>query len=123
MTDEVPIAYEALTKGTPVLSATGTEIGIVEHVLADSSLDLFDGIVVKTREGLRFVTADQVGLITTTAVHTKIADADIANLQKPHTGDAVYEADPEQNTGGELNEWFGRHFLREHWTRPRNDNE
>jgi hypothetical protein len=123
MTDEVPIAYEALAKGTPVLSSTGTDIGIVEHVLADSSLDLFDGIVVKTRDGLRFVTADQVGLITTAAVHSKIADADIPNLQKPHAGDAVYEADPEQNTGGELNEWFGRHFLREHWTRPRNDNE
>jgi hypothetical protein len=123
MTDEVPIAYEALAKGTPVLSSTGAEIGIVEHVLADSSLDLFDGIVVKTREGLRFITADQVGLITTTAVHSKVADADIPNLQKPHMGDAVYEADPEQNTGGELNEWFGRHFLREHWTRPRNDNE
>ena len=123
MTDEVPIAYEALAKGTPVLSSTGAEIGTVEHVLADSSLDLFDGIVVKTQDGLRFVTADQVGLITTTAVHSKVADADIPTLQKPHTGDEVFEADPEQNTGGELNEWFGRHFLREHWTRPRNDNE
>src|SRR5476651_2339710 len=123
MADEVPIAYEALTKGTPVLTTTGTEIGIVEHVLADSSLDLFDGLVVKTSAGLRFVTADQVGLITTAAVHSKVADADIPNLQKPRTGDAVYEAEPEQNTGGELNEWFGRHFFREHWTRPRNDNE
>jgi hypothetical protein len=121
MTDEVPIAYEALTKGTPVLTTTGTEIGIVEHVLADSSLDLFDGLVVKTSAGLRFVTADQVRLITTTAVHSKVADADIPNLQQPHTGDAVYEADPEQNTGGEINEWFGRHFLREHWTRPGKD--
>jgi hypothetical protein len=123
MTDEAPIAYEALTKGTPVLTTTGTEIGPVEHVLADSSLDLFDGLVVKTSGGLRFVAADQVGLITTTAVHSKVADADVASLQAPHDGDAVYEADPEQNTGGEINEWFGRHFLREHWTRPRNDNE
>lgn len=123
MTDEVPIAYEALPKGTPVLTTTGTEIGIVEHVLADPSLDLFDGLVVKTPAGLRFVTADQVRLITTTAVHSTVEDADIPNLQQPHTGDAVYEADPEQNTGGEINEWFGRHFLREHWTRPRNDNE
>jgi len=121
MTDETPIAYEALTKGTNVLTATGTEIGIVEHVLADASLDLFDGIVVKTSDGLRFVTADQVGLITTVAVHTKVADADVASLQKPHTGDAVFEADPEQNTGSELNEWFGRHFLREHWTRKKDD--
>ena len=123
MTDETPIAYEALTKGTPVLSSTGARIGIVEHVQADSSLDLFDGIVVKTSEGLRFLDATQVGSLTTEAVHSTVADADIPNLQKPHTGDAVYEADPEQNTGGELNEWFGRHFLREHWTRPRNDNE
>jgi hypothetical protein len=121
MTDETPIAYEALTKGTEVLTSTGTKIGIVEHVLADASLDLFDGIVIKTSEGLRFVTADQVGLITTVAVHTKVADADVANLQQPHTGNAVFEADPEQNTGSELNEWFGRHFLREHWTRKSDD--
>jgi sporulation protein YlmC with PRC-barrel domain len=122
MAEEVPIAYEALSKGTPVLTSTGTRIGTVEHVLADSSLDLFDGIVVRTAEGLRFVTADQVGLITTAAVHSRVADADVANLQQPHTGDAVFEADPEQNTGSELNEWFGRHFLREHWTR-RKDGE
>ncbi|HEX4402549.1 MAG TPA: hypothetical protein VHZ98_14600 [Galbitalea sp.] len=123
MADETPIAYEALPKGTPVLSTTGTEIGIVEHVLADASLDLFDGIVVKTSSGLRFVTADQVGQITTAAVHSDVPDADIPNLQQPHSGDAVYAADPEQNTGSEINEWFGRHFLREHWTRQRNDNE
>jgi len=122
MAEEVPIAYEALSKGTPVLTSTGTRIGTVEHVLADSSLDLFDGIVVRTAEGLRFVTADQVGLITTAVVHSRVADADVVNLQQPHTGDAVFEADPEQNTGSELNEWFGRHFLREHWTR-RKDGE
>jgi hypothetical protein len=121
MADTDPIAYEALTKGTPVVTATGTEIGIVEHVLADSSLDLFDGIVVKTPEGLRFITADQVGLITVGAVNTKVADGDVANLQKPHTGDAVFHDDPEQNEGHRLNEWFGRTFLREHWTRDRDD--
>ena len=119
MADSDPIAYEALTKGTPVVTSTGTEIGIVEHVLADASLDIFDGIVVKTHEGLRFVTADQVGLITVGAVHTKVSDADVATLQQPHSGDAVFEADPEQNEGHRLNEWFGRMFLREHWTRQR----
>jgi hypothetical protein len=117
MADEVPIAYEALSAGTPVVSTTGTEIGTVEHVLADSSLDLFDGIVVKTHDGLRFVTADQVGLITTTTVHSTVADADIPSLQAPHDGDAVYEADPEEYEGNGLSNWFGRMFLREHWTR------
>ena len=121
MADSDPIAYEALTKGTPVVTLTGTEIGPVEHVLADASLDIFDGIVVKTHEGLRFVTADQVGLITVGAVHTKVSDADVATLQQPHSGDAVFEADPEQNEGHRLNEWFGRMFLREHWTRKRDN--
>jgi hypothetical protein len=119
MGDETPIAYEVLAKGTAVLSATGTEIGVVEHVLADSSLDLFDGLVVKTPAGLRFVTADQVGLITTTAVHSKVADADIPNLQLPHTGDAVFTDDPDEYDGNGLSKWFGKMFLREHWTRPK----
>lgn len=119
MGDETPIAYEVLAKGTRVFSATGTEIGVVEHVLADSSLDLFDGLVVKTPAGLRFVTADQVGLITTTAVHSKVADADIPNLQLPHTGDAVFTDDPDEYDGNGLSKWFGKMFLREHWTRPK----
>jgi hypothetical protein len=123
MADEVPIAYEALTKGTPVVTTTGTEIGTVEHVLADSSLDLFDGIVVRTGSGLRFVTADQVGLITTTAVHSRVADADIPNLQLPHTGDAVFTDDPDEYDGNGLSKWFGKMFLREHWTRQRDDSE
>jgi hypothetical protein len=121
MTDEVPIAYEALTTGTPVLSTTGTEIGIVEHILADSSLDLFDGLVVKTSAGLRFVTADQVGLITTTAVHSKVVDADIPNLQQPHSGDAAFKDNPEEYDRNGLTRWFGKMFLREHWTREHED--
>jgi hypothetical protein len=121
MTDETPIAYEALTQGTEVVTTTGAKIGIVEHVLADASLDLFDGIVVKTAEGLRFVTADQVGLITTVAVHTKVADAEVGDLQMPHTGDAVYHDDPDEYDGNGLSRWFGKMFLREHWTRDKDE--
>jgi hypothetical protein len=121
MADTDPIAYEALTKGTRVVTGTGTEIGAVEHVLADSSLDLFDGIVVKTADGLRFVAADQVGLITVGTVKTKIADDEIAALPKPHTGDAVFRDDLEEYDGNGLSKWFGKMFLREHWTRDRDD--
>jgi hypothetical protein len=123
MAETDPIAYEALTKGTRVVTATGTEIGTVEHVLADSSLDLFDGIVVKTSAGLRFVTADQVGLITVGAVNTKISDAEVAALPQPHTGDAVFHDDPDEYDGNGLSKWFGKMFLREHWTRERDDSE
>ncbi len=120
MTDTDPISYQVLGRGTPVLTSTGTEIGTVRHVLADESLDLFDGIVVATHEGIRFVDADQVGLITAGAVHTKLGDDEIADLPKPQVT-AVSEADPEQGEGPGASAWFGRTFLREHWTREKKD--
>jgi uncharacterized protein YrrD len=120
MADTDPISYVALQKGTPVLSSTGAQFGTVEHVLADSSLDLFDGLAIKDAEGLRFVDAKQVGSITTAAVHTTIADDQVDALPKPD-GDAVLEADPDEYDGNGLSKWFGKMFLREHWTRERDE--
>lgn len=50
--------------GTPVLSSTGARIGTLEHVLEVRDLDLFDGIVVATQHGVRFIDADRVTRIT-----------------------------------------------------------
>ncbi|MEY9951006.1 hypothetical protein [Leifsonia sp. EB34] len=117
MTDEdTPIAYTALQKGTPVLTADGTEIGTVEHVLQDSTIDLFDGIAVKTTAGLRFVDANLVGRITTGAVQTSLTSDDAAALPEPE-GTEVLDADPDEFGGNGLSAWFGRMFMREHWMR------
>jgi hypothetical protein len=116
MADDDPISYQALPKGARVLTSTGAEIGVVEHVLKDDSLDLFDGLAVKTPAGLRFVDANQVGTITTAAVHTTVTDDAVASLPQPD-GDPVFEADPEEYQGNGLTNWFGRMFMREHWTR------
>ena len=114
MDDETPISYLALTNGTPVLSSTGAEFGTVEHVLQDDALDFFDGLVVTTHEGRRFVDADQVRTITPSRVHT------VARLPQPD-GNAVLEADPTEYDGNGLSAWFGRMFLREHWMRDRSE--
>ena len=111
-----PIAYSALENGTRVVSAAGTEIGTVAHVLADEHLDLFDGIVVRTHHGIRFIDRDQVGAITTGAVTTTIADADIDALPKPD-GEPIYEVDALQGEGTSITDRLGRLFGREHWTR------
>jgi len=116
-TDE-PIAYTALAKGAAVLSASGAEFAKVEHVLQDADLDLFDGLVVRTDEGLRFVDAGQVARITSAAVQTTVADAETDALPKPD-GDPVFEADPDEYQGNGLSAWFGRMFMREHWMRDR----
>jgi hypothetical protein len=120
MSTEDPISYMALQKGAKVLDSTGNEFGSVEHVLQDSSLDLFDGLAVTTRGGLRFVDADRVETITSGAVHTTLSQGDIDELPKPQ-GNAVLEADPEEYQGNGLSAWFGRMFRREHWMRDHDE--
>lgn len=111
-----PLSYEALALKTPVLTTSGAEIGTVAHVLADEHLDVFDGIVVKTLHGIRFVDRDQIAQITTTAVTTSIADADVAALPKP-SGEPIYEVDALQGIGPSLTAHLRKLFGREHWTR------
>jgi hypothetical protein len=43
-----PIAYTVLEDGTPVYDRNGEQIGVVEHVLADMQLDIFEGVIVHT---------------------------------------------------------------------------
>lgn len=109
-----PISYEALEAGTPVVSSSGTPFGTVEHVLQIPDLDLFDGIVVKTAHGLRFVDRDQIGDITTTAVSSALSDDEVASLPPP-TGSPALEVDPSHDEGRSLSARYGRMFGREHW--------
>jgi sporulation protein YlmC with PRC-barrel domain len=81
MNDEShPIAYTALLPGTPVQCSEGHEVGRVERVLVDEKVDVFDGIVVRTADGSRFVDADQVGQIYTSHVCTTVPAADVPHL-------------------------------------------
>ena len=43
-----PIAYTLLEEGIPVYDRNGRRIGVVEHVLADFTLDIFEGVIVHT---------------------------------------------------------------------------
>src|SRR5215472_1213901 len=79
----MPIAYSALQKGTPVVSASGTQFGVVEHVLEIPAEDLFDGIVVSTADGLCFVDRDQIDNITTTRVRCVLTDEQAQTLSPP----------------------------------------
>jgi hypothetical protein len=43
-----PVAYVALEEGTPVYDRDGRRIGVVDHVLADFQLDIFEGLIIRT---------------------------------------------------------------------------
>lgn len=112
--DERPISYLALTVGTPVLTWAGTQFGTVHHVLQIPELDLFDGISVKTRHGLRFVDRDQITEITTKAVRCSLTDEAAAALPAPE-GTAAVEPDLDYEESGALTARLGRLFGRSHW--------
>ena len=78
-----PIAYTALRPGTSVQTSDGHEFATVQAVLVDELVSVFDGIVVQTPQGTRFVDADQVGSIYTTYVRTTLSAEQAANLPPP----------------------------------------
>jgi hypothetical protein len=116
MTDDVAISYLAAIRGTPVLSSSGTQIGTLEHVLQVPELDVFDGIVVATQAGLRFVDADNVQRITQSRIWCSLDDEQAARLPPP-AGAPVYRVDALQDSGHSLHDVLGRLFRRPHWIR------
>lgn len=116
--NETVISYQAATHGTPVLSSSGTQIGTLEHVLEVSELDVFDGIVIATHHGLRFIDADQVRQFRLTEIRCTIGDEEAAQLPAPG-GPPVYRVDALANTGNNMHDVLGRFFGRPHWTRER----
>jgi len=114
MDEGQPVSYRGLPVGAAVLSSTNTQFGTVEHVLQIPELDLFDGIAVKTKHGLRFVDRDQITTITTTVVHCALTDEEAAALPAPD-GTLVLHPDTVHDEGPSLTARFGRLFGREHW--------
>jgi hypothetical protein len=116
MSDETPVAYTAAVHGSSVLSSTGSRIGTLEHVLEVPELDVFDGIVIGTHHGLRFIEADHVTEITRSHLGTDLDDEQAAELPAPD-GPPVYHLDAFQDSGNNLHDVLGRFFGRPHWNR------
>ena len=104
---EHPIAYTALQPGTPVQTSDGHAFASVQAVLVDEKVSVFDGIVVQTAEGTRFVDADHVGSIYTTYVRTTLSAEQAANLPLPD-GSTVIDIKPRTSMADRLGRMFGR---------------
>src|SRR4051794_25854153 len=105
--DAHPIAYTALQTGTPVQTSDGHPFGSVHAVLVDEKVSVFDGIVVETAEGRRFVDADQIGSIYTTYVCTTLSAEQVANLALPD-GSTLIDIKPTGSMAGRLGRMIGR---------------
>ncbi|MCW3001267.1 MAG: hypothetical protein JWQ20_565 [Conexibacter sp.] len=76
--DGVAISYKVLRRGTPVRSADGVELGTVRRVHEAKRENIFDGIDVDTRDGLRFLDAPEVARIAERWVTTTFPAAEAA---------------------------------------------
>lgn len=88
------IAFEALERGTPVRTSDGDEIGTVKKVMIVHEKHLFDGIVVSTASGDRFVDAPEVDEIFERLVTLKLDSSAAASLPEPGENPAAMKVNP-----------------------------
>jgi hypothetical protein len=79
------ISYKALRRGTVVRSSDDVEVGTVRRVLDNARENIFDGLVLETKQGLRFVDAPEVRHIAERAVTLTITAAEVAELPPPRS--------------------------------------
>ncbi len=138
------MSYRAVSMGLPVLTHSGEQFGIVEHVLEVPEEDLFDGIVVYTgtlhstsqkigrfemmrlghmRNEIRFVDADQVAAITPGYVKCTFEMDQVAMLPLPDGPPVLHPDMAEEDraatsaTHPRYGGYYGRWFRRPRWIR------
>lgn len=83
MTDidpDEPVGYLNLPKGTPVVTSDGAMVGKVLKVSHHERERIFDGLLVKTEDGKRFVDAPEVGAMSRRQVELEIDAAAFAAI-------------------------------------------
>jgi hypothetical protein len=78
--DDHQIGYQALPRGVPVHASGGEQVGTVHRVLDNAREHIFDGLVITTPEGKRFVDAPEVARITSRRVTLTITAEDAGSL-------------------------------------------
>jgi hypothetical protein len=117
MDEGLPIAYEVLEKGVPVMASGGEPVGSVHHVVAAPEKDIFHGLVISLpgKAGMRFVEAADVESLHEHGVDLRIDAVAVANLPLPGGGAPVYNEDPAAMN--KWSHWVNRLTLRKDWHR------
>ena len=81
--DGPAISYLALRRGTRVRGSDGAEVGRVRRVQDNAREHIFDGIVVETKAGRRFVDAPEVAHVAEHAVTLTVTAAEVLASPTP----------------------------------------
>lgn len=109
--DGYAISYKVLEPGTPVADRDGYEIGTVRQVLENEAEHIFDGLVISTSAGERFVDAPEVARIAERRVTLTLGAEGVAALPERDTkGAPTFRAN---TRGGRMSRWFGGGWKRD----------
>jgi hypothetical protein len=101
------IGYLTLPRGIPVHASGGEPVGTVHRVLDNASEHIFDGIVIDTPQGRRFVDAPEVARIAQRRVTLSITATEAARLPEA-TGLRTRLARSARRTGSRWRRRLGR---------------
>lgn len=118
MDEGLPVAYQLLDKGVPVLASDEQQIGTVVSVLSAPEEDVFHGLLVDTPHGgIRFVEADAIASIHEHGVDLRIDSTAAAGLPTPEHAAPVYDEDPSKQQ--KWRHWAHRLSGRNDWHHER----
>jgi len=105
------ISYKILERGTPVLDRDGSDVGSVREVFENEAEHIFDGLVLDTPAGQRFVDAPEIARITARSVTLTLDAEGVAGLpEKDSAGGPRFRANAR---GGKLSRFLGGGWKRE----------
>jgi hypothetical protein len=91
----LPIAYQMLDTGVPVIASDGEQVGTVGSVLSAPEQDIFHGLLVKTpNHGIRFLEAADIASIHEHGVDLRIDSAAARALPPPEHDAPVFDENP-----------------------------
>lgn len=109
--DGYAISYKVLQRGTPVCDSDGARVGTVRQVLENEAEHIFDGLVIDTPDGERFVDAPEVARIAERRVTLTLDAVGVAALpERDVAGGPTYRAN---TRGGRLSRFFGGGWKRD----------
>ena len=109
--DGYAISYKVLEQGTPVTDCDGGAIGTVRQVLENEAEHIFDGLVIDTPGGERFVDAPEVARIAVRRVTLTLdAEGAAALPERDSKGAPTFRAN---TRGGRLSRYFGGGWKRD----------
>ncbi len=97
MDEGLPIAYQLLEEGVPVLASDGEQVGTVGAVLSAPEKDVFHGLLINTpSHGIRFLESATIASIHEHGVDLRIDSSAAQSLPAPEHQAPVFDESPDK---------------------------